>query len=110
QGLGHVGEPLIGFLREKGVKRVIGSDIDPSRRELADRFLEVRVVERGDDSILAEPADIAAPCATGGTLNPRTIPTIQAPIVCGAANNQLEDPERDDALLQERGILYLPDF
>lgn len=114
QGLGHVGEPLIGFLREKGVARVTGSDIDPSRRDLPGLFpgfdLEVRIVERGDNSILAEPADIVAPCATGGILNPRTIPQIRAAIVCGAANNQLEDPERDDALLQERGILYLPDF
>ncbi len=104
QGLGHVGEPLIGFLHEKGVRRVIGSDIDPSRRQLMGCFpgldLEVRIVERGDNSILAEPADIVAPCATGGTLNPRTIPTIQAPIICGAANNQLEDPERDDLLLR----------
>jgi glutamate dehydrogenase/leucine dehydrogenase len=118
QGLGHVGEPLIGFLKEKGVARVIGSDIDPARKEeLAQRFpnsehweLEVRIVGRGDDSILATPADILAPCATGGVLNPRTIPTIAAPIVCGAANNQLEDPERDDVLLAERGILYMPDF
>lgn len=31
-------------------------------------------------------------------------------MVCGAANNQLEDPERDDALLQEAEVLYLPDF
>ena len=115
QGLGHVGEPLLGFLREKGVARVVGSDIDPTRRdELLRKFsgwdLEVRIVPRGDDSILAEPADILAPCATGGILNPRTIPGIRAGIVCGAANNQLEDPERDDLLLQERGILYLPDF
>jgi leucine dehydrogenase len=118
QGLGHVGEPLIGFLRDKGVARVVGSDIDPSRREDLLRKLppstgwdlEIRIAARGDDSILAEPADILAPCATGGVLNPRTIPTVRAGIICGAANNQLEDPERDDVLLQERGILYLPDF
>jgi len=30
--------------------------------------------------------------------------------VCGAANNQLEDPERDDVSLQEAGVLYMPDF
>ena len=114
QGLGHVGEPLVGFLAERGVRKVIGSDIDPGRRELTQRFpgldLEVRIVERGDNSILAEPADIVAPCATGGILSPRTIPGLRAPIVCGAANNQLEDPERDDALLEARNILYLPDF
>ncbi|HSS78070.1 MAG TPA: Glu/Leu/Phe/Val dehydrogenase dimerization domain-containing protein [Thermoanaerobaculia bacterium] len=114
QGLGHVGEPLLGFLREKGVARVVASDVDPSRAGLAERFpdldLEIRIVPRGDLSILAEPADIVAPCATGGVLGPATIPEIRAAIVCGAANNQLEDPERDDRLLQERGILYLPDF
>jgi glutamate dehydrogenase/leucine dehydrogenase len=115
QGLGHVGEPLLGFLRDKGVARVIGSDIDPTRASalaalFPDLDLEVRTVERGDNSILAEPADLVAPCATGGILNPHTIPNIQAAIVCGAANNQLEDPERDDVLLQQRGILYLPDF
>jgi glutamate dehydrogenase (NAD(P)+) len=118
QGLGHVGEPLLGFLREKGVARVVGSDLDPARRAaLLALFpkapgweLEVRVVARGDDAILAEPADILAPCATGGVLGPRTIPRLAAPIVCGAANNQLEDPERDDLLLAERNVLYLPDF
>jgi glutamate dehydrogenase (NAD(P)+) len=114
QGLGHVGEPLVGFLRDRGVKRVLASDIDPSRRDLPAVFsgfdLDVRIVEQGDCSILAEAADVVAPCATGGVLNPRTIAGIRAPVVCGAANNQLEDPERDDELLQKRGIVYLPDF
>jgi len=115
QGLGHVGELLIGYLEERGVGRVIGSDIDPVRvQRIRERFprlpLDLRVVERGDDSVLFEPADIVAPCATGGVLGPASIPRIQSRIVCGAANNQLEDPERDDAALGERGIVYLPDF
>ena len=114
QGLGHVGEPLLGFLREKGVARVVASDVDPARAAVAGRCpdldLEIRIVPRGDLSILAEPADIVAPCATGGVLGPATITTIRAAIVCGAANNQLEDPEQDDRRLQERGTLYLPDF
>jgi len=118
QGLGHVGEALIGFLRERGVAQVVGTDVDPGRcATLRDRFpegggftFEARPAARGDHSILAEPADVVAPCATGGILSPETIPTIQAPIVCGAANNQLLDPERDDLLLASRGILYLPDF
>jgi len=114
-GLGHVGTPLLGYLRERGVAEVIGTDIDPGRgpelhRLFPDLRLEVRMVERGDTSILAEEADVVAPCATGAVLGPATIPRIRAPIVCGAANNQLEDPERDDALLAARGITYLPDF
>ncbi len=51
-----------------------------------------------------------APCAVGGTLNPDTISAIRARVVCGAANNQLLDPDRDDAELHARGILYVPDF
>lgn len=114
-GLGHVGTPLVGFLRERKVGRVVAADIDPVRldeiRQLyADLQLDLRLVDRHDRSILAEPADIVSPCATGGILGPATIPTIQAPIICGAANNQLEDPLRDDQPLFQRGITYMPDF
>ena len=118
QGLGHVGDALIGFLAERGVRRVVGSDVSADRvTALVEKTeghpsleLDLRVVERGDDSILAAEADVLAPCATGGILGPRTIPQIRAKVVCGAANNQLEDPERDDLALAEHGILYLPDF
>ena len=115
QGLGHVGEPLIGFLHERRVARVVGTDIDPGRESalralFPELELTVHVVPRGDNSLFTEEADILSPNATGAILNERTIPTIAARIVCGAANNQLEDPERDDAMLAERGILYLPDF
>jgi leucine dehydrogenase len=115
QGLGHVGEPLVGLLHDRGVQRVVGSDIEPGREAALrslypDLDLMVRVVERGDNAILAEEADIVSPCATGAVLAPETISRIRARIVCGAANNQLEDPERDDTGLQEAGVLYLPDF
>lgn len=119
-GMGNVGAPLIGFLFEKGVARVVAADINAElaadlRAKLADRLspeqeLETRVVDRHDLGILAEPCDIVAPCATGAVLNPQTIPLIKAPIVCGAANNQLEDAARDDAALQAAGIIYVPDF
>jgi glutamate dehydrogenase/leucine dehydrogenase len=125
QGLGHVGEPLVELLRERGVARVIGCDLDPTRcEELRRRFaglgaaggprasftFTARVAGRDDPWILEQPADVFAPCATGGVLGPRTIPRLAARIVCGAANNQLEDPERDDLLLHRRGVLYMPDF
>ncbi len=114
QGLGHVGAPLADFLVKKGVARIVGADIDPGLVRAANErhpgVMEARVVERGDMSILHEEVDIVAPCATGGILNPGTIPGIRARIVCGAANNQLEDMDRDDLLLLERGVLYMPDF
>jgi len=54
--------------------------------------------------------DILSPNATGGVINPRTIPLIKAKIICGAANNQLEDSQRDDKLLFDNKIIYIPDF
>jgi leucine dehydrogenase len=54
-------------------------------------------------------ADIFVPCALGAGLNARTIPQIQARIVAGAANNQLQTPA-DGMALRKRGILYAPDY
>ena len=51
-----------------------------------------------------------APNALGGTLDPDSISRLRAKVVCGAANNQLLDAERDDASLAARGITYVPDF
>ena len=51
-----------------------------------------------------------SPCAVGGILNPKTIPHIKAPIICGAANNQLADLAKDDQLIREKSIIYIPDF
>ncbi len=115
QGLGNVGWPLVGLLFDAGVSRVSGCDVDQGRVDSArDRFagepFEASLVDRGDSTWLATACDILAPCATGAVLNPRTIPQLQTRIVCGAANNQLEDPERDDHALHARGILYVPDF
>ncbi len=115
QGMGHVGAPLIRFLFEKNAAKIIACDINPEnvealKQELAERNFEATVVPRGDNSILREECDVVAPCATGAVLNPQTIPGIKAKIVCGAANNQLEDAERDDVLLQKHGVVYVPDF
>ncbi len=115
QGMGNVGGPLIRFLFEKGVEKIVACDIDARqaealRRASAGLDLDIRTVSCGDDSIFREECDIFSPNATGAILNPRTIPLLKAKIVCGAANNQLEDGDRDDRLLLERGITYVPDF
>lgn len=115
QGMGNVGGPLIRFLFEKGVRKIIACDLDARlvdslRATSIGLDLEIRTVSCGDDSIFREECDIFSPNATGAVLNPRTIPLIKAKIVCGAANNQLEDPNRDDSALFDRGIIYMPDF
>jgi glutamate dehydrogenase/leucine dehydrogenase len=115
QGCGNVGAPLIRFLLERGAGTVETADIDASHverllAEIRDPRLTARVVERDDATILATDCDVVSPCAVGGTLNPGTIPTLRADVVCGAANNQLLDSDRDDAAIHERGLLYVPDF
>lgn len=115
QGIGNVGGPLARFLLEKGARRVIATDTNPRRKDALEAAsdpsrLDIRITEPGDMSILSERVDVVAPCAHGATLNASTIPTLRAPIVCGAANNQLEVPGDDGQRLSVLGITYVPDF
>ncbi len=115
EGAGNVSGFMISELLGRGVARIVASEISPERaRQVREAHatapLEVRLVEPGDQGIFDEPCDVFAPNALGGSLNPDTIPRVRARIVCGAANNQLLDAQRDDASLAERGITYVPDF
>jgi len=114
QGLGNVAYYMLPELIERGVARIVGVDIDESVVERAARefgsVVEARRVAPGDLSIFGEACDVFSPNAVGGTLNPETISLLRCKVVCGAANNQLEDPKGDDVRLHERGILYVPDF
>jgi len=106
QGAGGVGYHLCKLLAHEGA-RVLVADV---RAEAAQRVrdeLGANVV--APESVLTEEVDVLAPCALGAVLNERTIPAIRAPIVAGAANNQLAR-DTDGAALQSAGILYAPDY
>lgn len=106
QGLGSVGHHLAGYLVQEGVK-VFGTDIDEAACEQA-RQLGVELVAK--EQIFDVECDVFAPCALGAVLDEETIPRLKCQIVAGAANNQLADEVRDSKLLEQRGILYAPDF
>ncbi len=106
QGLGHVGWHLCLMLHEAGAQLSV-ADMDPAR--VAGTVKEFGATAVDPRAIHAAEADIFAPCAIGGILNPRSIPEIRARMICGAANNQLSGSS-DAKALQERGILYLPDY
>jgi glutamate dehydrogenase/leucine dehydrogenase len=115
QGAGNVGSSMIADLLERGVASVRVADVSREQVDaVAQRFrgapVSARVVEPGDASPLAERCDVLSPNALGAVLNPTTIPSISAKIVCGAANNQLKDEHRDGQALFDSGILYVPDF
>ncbi|MGH9362916.1 MAG: Glu/Leu/Phe/Val dehydrogenase dimerization domain-containing protein [Thermoanaerobaculia bacterium] len=107
QGLGNVGSHLASYLRNEAAK-VFGSDIDPER--VARARVEHGVEPVPADEVLEVECDVLAPCALGAVLNEETIPRLRCAIVAGGANNQLADEARDGRALQERGILYAPDF
>ncbi len=107
QGIGHVGEALVEHLINEGAKVTI-ADINQERLE------EIRskygATIYGGNDIYSEPMDIYAPCALGATINDDTIYRLQADIIAGAANNQLAEEDKHGRILQDRGIVYAPDF
>jgi leucine dehydrogenase len=106
QGCGHVGYYLAGELHRVGA-RLLATDLDQSRiKRVADAFGATGIAL---ESIFSAPVDIFAPCALGGILNDQTIPQLRAQLVVGAANNQLLE-ERHGDLLEQRGVLYAPDY
>jgi leucine dehydrogenase len=104
-GLGSVGLRLAKLLKRRGAKLVV-ADIDQGKRAEAEK-LGARWA--APDKALTAEVDVLAPCALGGVLNEDTVPRIQAPVIAGAANNQLADDGVADRLAQ-RGILWAPDF
>jgi leucine dehydrogenase len=106
QGCGHVGYYLAGELHRSGARLVV-TDVDRARVDRVVKEYGAAAVE--PDNIYAAEADIFAPCALGGILNDQTIPQIRAQLVVGGANNQLLEPRHGD-LLEQRGILYAPDY
>lgn len=106
QGLGSVGFSLARHLAKAGATLKV-SDINPLAEGKARDELGAEIVP--NFAIHQQAVDIFAPCALGGAINRRSIDDIQARIVAGAANNQLETPDIALALKQD-GILYAPDY
>lgn len=104
-GLGHVGTHLAELLTEAGAA-IAASDVDPTRRAVAERagwgWVEAARAAATDCELLA-------PCALGGVLGSREVDALRCAIVCGAANNVLVDDGVAE-LLDRRGVLYAPDF
>jgi leucine dehydrogenase len=101
-----VGWPALTELVKEGA-RVVVSEIDRAKVDRAVREFGVTAV--APDEIYGQPCDIFAPYALGAIVNDRTIDQLRCKIVCGSANNQLAE-ERHGELLQEKGILYAPDY
>src|SRR6185369_218003 len=107
-GLGKVGKYLTVHLLEDGAS-VVATDVSETALAWAkETYPQVDIVDSAAELVAAD-IDVYAPCALGGALNDDTVPVLKAKIVAGAANNQLAHPGIEK-LLEDRGILYAPDY
>jgi len=106
QGVGHVGYYVVKHLVEEGANVII-SDINQANIDKVTSDFKVKVVKA--DEIYSVDCDVYTPCALGATINDETIPQLKCKIVAGSANNVLKEA-RHGEILQEKGILYAPDY
>ena len=106
QGYGKVASYLSDHLLQEGAG-VIVADINQVALDMA-RKQGLGVME-DPLAIYEVDCDVFSPCALGGILNSDTIPRLKCKIVAGSANNQLLE-DHHGIMLQEKGILYAPDY
>lgn len=106
QGVGRVGYNLAKNLVNDGATVIIS---DTNQDAIAKAVKELKVTAVSSDEIETIDCDIFSPCALGGSITHDLIHRTKAKIIAGAANNQLAH-RRNAHLMQERGIIYLPDF
>ncbi len=107
QGVGHVGENLVKYLRDENATVYI-SDINEDRLKMVSDKYDCKVIS--NNSIYDLDIDIYSPCALGATINSETLSRLKCAIIAGAANNQLEDENIHGQMCIDKGILYAPDF
>ena len=106
QGAGSVATGVALHACAEGANLSI-ADVDQDKaHSLADRAGGKAVPP---EELLTLEADVLSPCALGAILNETSIAQLKVPIIAGGANNQLATPE-DGVRLQQRGILYAPDY
>ncbi|NUR09093.1 MAG: Glu/Leu/Phe/Val dehydrogenase [Nocardioidaceae bacterium] len=108
EGVGKVGRHLVRHLVEDGATVVV---TDVNAGAIAAVQAEHPDVRAAADTsaLLAADLDVYAPCALGGSLSDEVVDTLTATVVCGAANNQLAH-DGIEKKLQDRGVLYAPDY
>lgn len=101
QGIGQVGFRVCENLLKKGCNVKVNDIIKQKEREA------VKIGAR----ITKEPwnEEIFAPCAIGGIINKKFAETAKTKIICGAANNQLQNNLAGE-ILHKRKIFYAPDY
>ncbi len=107
QGVGSVGEQLVSMLRSENARVYVSDMTEERKMKIAAKYKAEPITYATSFEL---DADVYAPCALGGTINPDTVPRMRCKIIAGSANNQLKNEEVTNRLLKEHNILYTPDF
>ncbi|MGQ0625506.1 MAG: Glu/Leu/Phe/Val dehydrogenase dimerization domain-containing protein [Sporichthyaceae bacterium] len=107
-GVGKVGRHLADHLAAEGAQLLV-TDVSPSALAALQAAHPGAQLIVDTDNLIRADLDIYSPCALGGALDERSVAALSAAIVCGGANNQLAHPGIDE-LINERGVLYAPDY
>lgn len=106
QGLGSVGSRLCKYLFDAGAKLIV---TDINQQVIDDAVSKYNATSVLPQDIYNVKADIFSPCALGDILNEKTVKELYAPIIVGAANNQLQSEEISELLFKSK-IVYAPDY
>lgn len=106
KGVGKVGSHLAQELNQLGAQVTV-ADINPVATEKLQSKVHCRVVSI--DEIHKVECDVYAPCALSFSLTEQIVSQMRAPIIAGAANNQLAHPNMGK-FIQDLGKLYAPDY
>ncbi len=107
QGVGHVGEYLVEYLRKENASVYISDISDETLNRVAQKY-GAKIVDK--DAIYDLDMDIYAPCALGATVNDETLGRLKCSIIAGAANNQLKEETIHGLEVMKKGIIYAPDY
>ena len=106
QGVGQVGFDLARQLKDAGAELWVTDIVEANVRRTVEQLGATAVSQ---NAIYALDVDVFAPCAMGAIINPQTLEVLRAPVIAGAANNQLSDLRLAEEL-QRRNCLYAPDY
>lgn len=107
QGAGSVATHLARYLRNEEA-RLFVTDIFEEKAEQLAQETGAEVIR--PDEIYTLDLHIFSPCALGAVVNDDTINHLSCDIIAGGANNILENEIRHSHMLQDRNILYAPDY
>ena len=106
QGAGHVGTELARRLAGAGCRLSV-ADVDAVRARLLAEEVGGELLD--PDTAVTTRCDVLAPCATARVIDHTNAEALQCAVVAGGTNDILATPEVA-AVLEERCVVYVPDF